>query len=95
MKHLATDFKHKYPRTEDVALLFARSIPTLQYLDIGGVELFAEKAFSNQRAYWRVARDLDKEISGRSKATGPGLARVTRLDDEDGENAYQFFDWRN
>lgn len=95
MKGLTADFKHMYPRTEDVALLFARSIPTLQYLDIKGVEVFGEKAFDKQRVYWRIARDVDKEISGRSKATGPGLARVTRLDDEDGENAYQFFDWRN
>lgn len=67
---------------------------TLQYLDIKGVEFFIEKAFNKQRSYWRVVRDVNKDISGEIKRTGSGLVRVTKLDDEDGENAYEFFDWK-
>lgn len=80
--------------TEDVALSFVRSMSTLQYLDIKGVEFFIEKAFNKQRSYWRVVRDVNKDISGEIKGTGPGLVRVTKLDDEDGENAHEFFDWK-
>lgn len=70
-------------KEEKVAFMYAKSIRTLQYLDIASYHV---------KTYWRVYRDWPQ-------ATLIGLhpgkrVRVRQLDEVDGKNAKRYFDYQ-
>jgi hypothetical protein len=66
---------------EAIALAYARNLQTLEYFEIDGYQGVIQTRF------WRVIRDKREEC--REK-----LVRVRELDEEDGMNAMNWFDWK-
>jgi hypothetical protein len=66
---------------EAVALGYARNLPTLEYFDIEGNQCVIHTRF------WRAIREKGEEYPAVS-------VRVRELDEEDGLNAKNWFDWK-
>lgn len=78
----ADDPRTGYARTDEaVALAYATSLPTLEYFDIEGHQCAIRTRF------WRVIRE---ESEGNSTIS----VGLRELDEEDGANAKDWFDWK-
>ena len=69
---------------EAIALAYARNIPTLKY-----VEIF-KCCKGSRRTWWRVAREKSGTSGQNDVSESIGAKEI---DEEDGENAREFFDW--
>jgi hypothetical protein len=65
---------------EAVALAYASNVPTLEYFDIEGHKCV------NRTKFWRVIREIQEN--------SVVSVRVRELDEEDGMNARDWFDWK-